>query len=202
MTIFATRTSVLAFLFGNIFPLQFLFGQYGFENPSFEGVQGEGLTPPGWFVCDIGSTPDVLPGAWEVLAAPSEGNAYLGLITREDGTWESVGQRARQILRAKECYTFSVNLARSVTYAGFNLPVRLRVWGGYERCKKDELLADSGLINHGDWQKYSFEFYPKQNVRYLIFEAFYARGTTFPYRGNILIDKLSPLKSCFRASLY
>lgn len=174
-------------------------GQMVFDNHSFEGDPQDATVPAGWIPCKEGTTPDILPGPWGVYTEPSVGKTFVGLITREDGTWESIGQRTKQVLKVNECYGFSIDLAHSTTYAGYNLPIRLRIWGGYERCEKEQFLGETELINHAEWVTYSFQFYPKKEIRYIILEAHYAKGIAFPYKGNLLMDNLSVIKNCTRA---
>ena len=70
-----------------------LSSQIYLTNASFEGEPQDATVPTGWFACELGTTPDILPGFWGVYSESSEGETYLGLITREDGTFESIGQR-------------------------------------------------------------------------------------------------------------
>jgi hypothetical protein len=179
---------------------QFANAQIRFENPSFEGNPQDGTSPAGWFQCKAGSTPDILPGSWGVYKESSDGNTYVGLITREDGTWEDMIQRLSEPIKKGECYNMSLDLARSKTYAGYNLPVKLRIWGGKERCSRDQMLAQSVLIKHTAWHTYTFEFNPKEDYQYIIIEAFFANGY-FSYKGNILIDNVKPLRKCVQASV-
>ncbi len=168
------------------------------QNPSFEGEAQDATVPVGWLPCEPGSTPDILPGQWGVYQEASDGATYLGLITREDGTWESVGQRLTEALEADECYAFQFNLAYAKTYAGYNNPIKLRVWGGRTKCQKDQMLYQTGFIKHINWKTYEVRFRAKQPINYLIIEAYYS-DQDYSYKGNILIDKISPLKKCPRA---
>ncbi len=175
------------------------FGQISLGNPSFESKPGNAAIPDKWVTCVPGSTPDILPGVWGVNKAPQDGMSYLGLITRENGSKESIGQRLSKPLEANTCYTFSVYLARSETYVGYNLPLRLKIWGSKEYCGKDQLLVSTKAIKHTNWEQYEFQIYTKAKVHFLLLEACLAPGVTIPYRGNILIDELSPIKPCFKA---
>ncbi|MBK7335108.1 MAG: carbohydrate binding domain-containing protein [Saprospirales bacterium] len=171
-------------------------------NPSFEGDEPQDATvPAGWHACKEGTTPDILPGVWGVYQEASEGETYVGLITRSDGTWESIGQRLSTPLKAKECYSFSLDLCRAITYAGYNNPIKLRIWGGSEKCVKTQLLAESKFISHTDWETYTYQFVPKGTLHYIILEAFYTEGNTFSHQGNIMIDHIRPIKVCIRAGL-
>ncbi|MFM9949574.1 MAG: hypothetical protein ACKV1O_16675 [Saprospiraceae bacterium] len=168
-----------------------------FQNASFEGEPQDATVPVGWLPCEPGSTPDILPGQWGVYQEASDGTTYLGLITREDGTWESVGQRLQDPLEANECYAFQFNRAYAKTYAGYNNPVKLRVWGGQTKCSKDQMLYQTDFIKHINWKTYEVRFRAKQPINYLIIEAYYS-DKEFSHKGNILVDKLTPLKKCPR----
>lgn len=167
------------------------------QNASFEGEPQDATVPVGWLPCEPGSTPDILPGQWGVYQEAADGETYVGLITREDGTWESIGQRLGQPLENNECYSFQLDMAYAKTYAGYNNPVKLRIWGGQTKCKKDQMLYQTNLIKHVDWKTYEVRFRTKQPINYIIIEAHYS-DKPFSHKGNVLIDKLTPIKKCPR----
>ncbi len=199
--------------------LLFSIGLFGQEepiklvNPSFEGIPGEGgngnRLPDGWYDCGFpGETPpDVHPkdglGAFQVTKAPFHGKTYIGLVVRENDTWEMVSQRLSGSLVAGKCYEFSMSLTRSEVYmslsrvsnteVNYAAPVKLRIWGGSSYCNRTELLAESSLVVNTRWLAYNFRFEPKQTHTYIIFEAFYKTPTPFPYNGNLLIDNASDI---------
>lgn len=186
----------LALLLGSVSGI----AQIPFQNPSFEGDEPQDATvPAGWFPCEEGTTPDILPGVWGVHTEPAEGETFVGLITRMDGTWESIGQRTGEPLLARECYLIELDLAHSNTYAGYNKPIKLRIWGGRQKCGKDQLLGETDFIRHTDWETYKFQFFPKTTINYIILEAFYTEGSNFSYKGNVLIDNVRAIKRCERA---
>lgn len=170
-----------------------------FRNPSFEDSPGAGKSPKGWYSANQGSTPDIMPGAWEIQFPPQEGKTCLGLVIREDGTREDISQVLAETLPAGKCYSFTVYLAHASKYVGYNKPTRLRIFGAAQKGSAPELLATSPLIDHSDWRQYKFELSPKQAVRVLTFEIDYAPGVVFKYKGNLLIDNCSPLEKCIRA---
>lgn len=178
-------------------------------NPSFEGEPKASTTPVGWQDCGMPgqSPPDTHPAnAFNVQVNSQEGRTYLGLVARDDDTWEAVGQKLRTPLEAGQCYKMNMYLARSKTYFSmsmavsreveFNEPIVLRVWGGNDYCENQELLAESEEVAHQDWRKYEFEFTPSKNFRYFKLEAFYKVPVLLPYRGNILVDNCSPITPC------
>ena len=69
------------------------------NNASFEGVPQDATTPSGWQECELGTTPDILPGFWNVYTEASDGETFIGLITRDDGSFESIGQRLSSPLK-------------------------------------------------------------------------------------------------------
>ncbi len=174
-------------------------GQIPFSNASFEDMPRASACPAGWQTYTDESTPDILPGAWDIAFAPQDGRTCVGLVTRKEGTSEDISQTLPEVLKHGTCYTFSMFLAHSPKYVGYNMPVRLRVWGGKGRGGKDVLLASSPMINHSEWRNYKFQFIPGQDVRYITFEAYFAPGTTFFYNGNIILDHCSPIERCNRA---
>jgi hypothetical protein len=176
------------------------YSQIYLENASFEGTPQDATVPIGWHPCEAGTTPDILPGFWGVYTEASDGDTFVGVITREDGSWESIGQRLQVPIKSKECYSFKMDLAHSQTYSGYNQPLKVRIWGCQSRCSKDQLIAETKFIKHSDWETYEFQFFAKKDLNYILIEAHYA-DNSFSYRGNVLIDNIMPFKKCIRASL-
>lgn len=173
-------------------------GKILLQNPSFEDKPRASASPWGWESHTPGSTPDIMPGAWDIVVQPQEGKSCVALVTREDGSREDIAQRLPQNLKAGTCYTFSIYLSHAPQYVGYNHPVRLRIWGGAGRGK-EQLLASSVLIDHADWKLYKFQFVPTRDMRYITLEAFFAPGAMFHYRGNIVLDNCSPIERCDKA---
>ncbi|RMF22470.1 MAG: OmpA family protein, partial [Bacteroidetes bacterium] len=177
-------------------------------NPSFEDFPRYGNPPRGWYDCGFpGETPpDVQPlpdGQFQVSKPAKDGNTYLGIVVRDNDTWEMVAQRLSRPLEKGKCYVFSLQLARSEVYrsqsrttnelVNYTTPCKLRIWGGSNYCQKVELLAESQTVINTTWKEYNFRFEPKQTHQYIMLEAFYDTPVLFPYNGNILVDKASPI---------
>ena len=174
-------------------------------NPSFEGRPTIAVPPPNWSDCGMlgESPPDIQPGAFEVRTKANDGLTYLGMVVRDNETWEAVGQRLSSSLQGGNCYQFRIFLNRSDEYFShsrtsnkselFTKPIKLRIWGGNSRCDKGQLLAESELINGGAWNESTFVLSPKQNYSYIVLEAFYKTPSLFPYNGNILVDNASDI---------
>ena len=84
-------------------------------NPSFEDIPRYSRPPVGWFDCakNFGfkgeTPPDTQPsGAFSVSKAPYDGSTYLGMVVRDNDTWESVSQRLSKPMQKGQCYEFSI----------------------------------------------------------------------------------------------
>lgn len=175
-------------------------------NPSFEDLPHHSKPPRGWIDCGFrGETPvDVQPsGTFSVTKPPIDGNTYMGMVVRDNDTWEAVSQRLSRPLEAGKCYSFSIYLSRSELYnsisrvtddpANYVTPAKLRIYGGYDYCDKEYLLGETSLVINTRWLEYQFQFEPVGDYTHIIFEAFYKTPTLFPYNGNILMDNAGPI---------
>lgn len=176
------------------------------DNPSFEDYPQAGHQPSGWFDCGFaGETPpDVNPtGQFKVSKNAYHGSTYVGMVTRDNNTWEAIGQRLKTPLLKGVTYTFSIYLARSEIYmsqsratgrdVNYITPATLRIWGGSGYCSKEEMIAETEPVSAATWQKFNFKFTPKANHNYFMIEAFYKVPTLFPYNGNVLVDNASDI---------
>ena len=180
------------------FCVQPAFAQIPINNASFEGMHGDATMPNGWFLVEDGTTPDILPNFWGVYNDPMDGESYVGLITRPDGSFEAIGQRLEFPLLNSTCYKVGLALAHSDTYTGYNKPLHLRVWISDKHRQKQQLIFTSPLIESVEWQYFNFEFTPKKEMQYIILEAFISEDRP-SYKGNILIDNMSFIQVCERA---
>ena len=170
-------------------------GQILLNNASFEDEPSDATTPHGWFVASPMTTPDILPGYWGVYLDAEEGETYIGLITRQDDSFESIGQRTSAVMNADLCYSFNLDLAHSRTYAGFNNAIKLRIWIGSSKKKKEQMIFESKKIEHSEWRNYKVNFTPKSNAQYFFIEA-YNDNPSKPQKSNILIDNISAIIQC------
>ena len=183
------------------------------RNASFEGIPHKGVPSDnnigikGWYDCGElqfrnESPADLHPiRAWEVELGPSEGKTYLGLVVRDNDSWESVSQRLPAPLELGKCYSFSIDMSRSPYYVShsrvtervenYTEPAVLRIWGGNGVCGRQELLAESEVVNNNEWKTFEFEVQPGRDLNYVTLEAFYEVPILFPYNGHILVDNAS-----------
>ena len=175
-------------------------------NPSFEDIPRHSSPPRGWLDCGFEgeSDVDVHPsGTFSVVKAAKHGNTYLGMVVRDNDTWERVSQPLSSPMVAGQCYEFSIFLARSETYisvskltedrANYDTAAKLRIFGGFAGCDRSVMLEETNVITHTRWIQYVFKLEPQQNFTHIILEAFYHTPTLFPYNGNILLDHASTL---------
>lgn len=210
----------------------FLFGQQEeieLNNPSFEDVPHQGIDITrdmgirGWYSCGTlqfpgESAPDIHPvpprsfkdsSYWRVTKTAYEGDTYLGLVVRDNDTWESVSQRLPTTLRAGVCYEVSMYLMRSPVYVSgskekrtkkgsfemvnYTQPTVLRIYGGTGVCGRQEIIASSKPIANGEWEQYTFKLEPTRNTNYITLEAFWQTPVRLPYNGHVLVDNLSTI---------
>jgi hypothetical protein len=177
------------------------------KNPSFEDEPQASHTPYNWFDCGFQgeSPPDVQPNpTYKVVQKAFHGKTYLGLVIRDIGTYESIGQKLNLVLSKDTCYSFSAYLMRSNIYesmsqatrrmTNYSKPCVLRIWASDSLCTRKELLALTHPIHNTKWIKYSFTFAPQQNWHCIKFEAYF--GDKKAYNGNLLIDNLSDITPC------
>jgi hypothetical protein len=176
------------------------------NNPSFEDTPRHSKVPQGWINCGFKneSPPDVGPTYFfRAKTQPSHGQTHLMMVTRDNGTWERIGNLLSSPLQAGRCYAFSMDLASSPVYLSvsrvtakginFNLPIRLRLWGATSDGLLQELLAVSEPVDHESWQNYRFQLCPLATHPLLVLEAMYSADAVQPYGGNIMLDNCSAL---------
>ena len=181
-------------------------------NPSFEDTPAAGAPPTGWYDCGARkfpneSPPDVQPsGDWDVTKPAQHGRSYLGMVVRENDTYESVSQPLKGTLKKGKKYSFSIYLCSSNIYksatsrnrntrVNYITPAVLRIFGGKSYCDPAAiLLAESPTIKNNDWEVYNFEFKPSRDVTHITLQAYFETPVLFPYNGNVLLDNASPIK--------
>jgi len=192
------------------------------KNPSFEDVPHVGgelynRAPKGWYDCGQANEtpPDIQPNLdpfkepfFGVTTKAYDGETYLGMVVRDNDTYEGVGQRLPQggALEPGQCYEMSMHLARSDTYVSlgrsegnegkpmnYTEPIKIRIYGANGYCGKTEMLAETELAKNTIWKKNKLRFEPTQRHRFILIQAFYKTPTLLPYNGNVLVDNLSDI---------
>ncbi|MEY4927272.1 MAG: hypothetical protein RI894_1708 [Bacteroidota bacterium] len=175
------------------------------KNASFEDFPQPSHVPNLWHDCGMlgESPPDILPHpAFQVSTKPQQGNSYIGLVTRDNETYEGVSQKLGKALEKDHCYDFSIWAARSKNYVSvsktsgnlenFNKAIKFIIWGGNSDCDKRENLFESKAIDNTNWELIAMKLKPKGTYAYIFIEAYYVRKMV-PYNGNILLDNASAI---------
>ena len=90
-------------------------------NPSFEDMPRHSQAPIGWKDCGFPSEspPDIQPdplGQFQVSKAAYHGGTYLGMVVRDNDTWERVSQKLSSPIQNGVCYSFSLLSSRIGVY--------------------------------------------------------------------------------------
>ena len=180
-------------------------------NGSFEDLPKQSQSPRGWSDCGFpGESPtDVHPATdslsyWEVQQPPADGKTYLGMVVRDNETYESISQYLPAPLTPGACYEMEISLCRSKIYISqsrmtgrtenYDEPVVLRIYGGTSICRPSELLYESPPVTNFDWETYDIAFESNGTYRTITLEAFYNTPVLFPYNGNLLVDNASSIR--------
>lgn len=188
------------------------------NNPSFEDIPrqgGAGYPVPisGWSDINLftqQSPPDIHgmgTNYWKVTTAPYDGNTFLGLCIRPNGSHEGVYQNLTVPIEQGAAYKMTMFLCqdpgfaspigpsktREVELVKFNHPARVRIWGSFEG-EYGELLSESKPIDHSDWREYEFDLYPTQGYPSLILEVYFQNESLKSVAGHVLIDKVKLFK--------
>ncbi len=191
--LFANIIVVLVLLFSKNIEAQIYL-----TNPSFEDEPADATLPTGWWKVSPNTTPDILPGYWGIYEDASEGDTYLGLITRENNTFESMGQKLPERLIKDVCYSMSIDIAHGENYAGYSNPAKVRIYISTKKKDRQQLIFESEASESTEWETINFDFNPTKNMRYIIIEAYHEKLNQ-GYKSNILIDNISSILQCDKA---
>ena len=180
------------------------------SNPSFEqGNAAHGKVPSGWYDCgfeqetpmDIHSEDS---GFFNVRSVAAEGSQFGGLVARDDGTWEGIGQVLDRPLEAGKWHSFSfsakmakfyVSLSRSYSReTNYDQPLVLYLWGSTSKCEQEELLGVSPPLDFEDWTDVTIGFTPSKSYGHIWFEVSYVDPQGPVYNGHVLLDDFDPIK--------
>ncbi|MFK8057602.1 MAG: hypothetical protein AB8F78_15865 [Saprospiraceae bacterium] len=198
------------FLFAFAIPC-FSQGKKYLKNPSFEDTPKMGHPPKGWFDC---GQPDESPvdvhgvgykfesEYFEVVEKAAEGYTFLGMVIRDNGTYEGVSAKLLQPLLKDAAYKLTIMVNQSLNYQSisrttdeplnYDQPVLFEIWGGYAYCKMTTLIAEYEVKESGNWTELTFHFTPGEDIKFI---GLYARHTTEIYdNGNVLLDDLQIVK--------
>ncbi|MEZ5056925.1 MAG: hypothetical protein R2879_07770 [Saprospiraceae bacterium] len=171
-------------------------------NTSFEeGTPGASVTPKGWYDCGFpGETaPDLhsslQQNAFDVNKKAQDGNQYVGLVTRNNNTWECLQQDFEKPISGN--FTIRLLVARSEIYLSSNrtdgslsnyvTPVVLRVIG-VDASGNETVLFKSNRIINTRWEEIIATIQVPFQMTAIRLSPYYKEPFLFPYNGNVLID--------------
>jgi hypothetical protein len=143
-------------------------------------------------------------GLYRVQLSAADGQTYVGMVCRDNGTFESIGQQLPTPLAGGQCYRWQGQAARTTRYLSiarstlrpddFSAPVRLAFYGGTDACADDYLLGESDSIRFADWQLLTVILRVPATSTHL-------RIGVLPFdttaaNGHVLLDHLQPLVPC------
>jgi len=189
-----------------------------FANPSFEGKPMKGVMEFGmyspllkeWKDCGVYEFPletpyDLHPNNyWEVSKSAQDGNTYVGLVVRDNESWESISQKLTHPVLKDVCYSFSYNASVSRNYwsptreeldkeINYTTPCILSFFAGDEICSTKYYLGSSPLITNNGWMTFEISFSVPENCQFFYIGADYEFEDSKAYNGHVLIDNLSNL---------
>ncbi len=156
------------------------------KNASFEGEPDPVVPPDFWEDCNFKyeSPISTMPGFFGEEKKAIDGETYLGMSIRDNGTWESTFQVLETPLKKGKTYHFSIYLSGSDVFESYSYisalprifddPIILKIWGSDSLCVRSQLLAVSPVINSPEWKKYHFYFTCDKDFPNLTLEAYYA----------------------------
>lgn len=178
-------------------------------NASFEKADKTG-EPNGWENCNFSQSlpPNLQPGSFGCQLLAQQGKFYIGMVARENGSFEAIRHNLLKPLKAGVCYRMSVYLAKSAIYNSKNpvtgadtnyiRPLKLTIWGmagkNEPKCTitPEDWLAESLPIHNDGWRKYTFYIQPPKDIHTLVFSANHV--VLKPYNGNLLLDNISSIE--------
>ena len=136
---------------------------------------------------------------WEVRADPSDGNTFIGMVTREDGSTESISQKLLNPLQMDSCYMFTIDVMVTEKYKShvstraflqnFTNPVSLKIFLANTSCEKETLIYTSRPITSKDWETLEITFTADDDFEYIIFAVDHLLSKE-PKNGHVLLDNI------------
>ena len=150
------------------------------------------------------SPPDLHSAASEffnVLHLPADGQKYVGMVSRDNFTFESIGQRLRRPLEPGHTYELRLWVSHSETMestsrrtkqpAPYVTPIPFDVFVSNRTVGSPyELIYRSEPVAHTDWIEYKIEFEVEDSYKFIRIGAGMDPSVRGPVNGNVLIDGL------------
>ena len=181
------------------------------KNPSFEDVPRQARAPRGWFDCGFpdesavdvhGEGPDFESEFFGVREYADHGKTFLGMVVRDNGTYEGVSARLRQPLLSGTAYKLTVSVNQAISYhsssrlndtlVNYDEPILFEIWGGDKFCDMNIFIAEHDVNQFGVWRELTFHLTPEEDINFL--SLFARQAFEEDVNGNVLVDNLQLVK--------
>lgn len=179
------------------------------RNGSFElGDPAYGTVPSQWMDCGFANeTPVDLHSQdtdfFRVESVADDGYQFIGLVARDNYSWEGIGQQLEVPLMGGLWHSLSFSAKQSKYYislsrqysreTNYDGDLVLFLWGSDTACVQQELLGVSPVLDYDDWTDVQLSFVPTASYTHLWFEICYQDPNGNPYNGHVLLDDFSPI---------
>jgi hypothetical protein len=177
------------------------------ENPSYEGYPSPSATAEGWFFCgsERETPPDIQPGSFGVKNEAKDGNTYAGIVTRDNGTFESLKFNLSEPTKKEQCYEWTFFISQSKDYESisrktlrnvmFIYPVNIVIYGTKNKrnCEKLEVLVRyDSIYNVDKWTKLKVRFKTEKAYNSIVISV-QSLDLSKPRNGHVLLDYFHPI---------
>jgi hypothetical protein len=179
------------------------------RNASFElGKPGYSTLPNQWIDCGFANESPIDIHSqdtdyFRVESTAAAGYHFIGLVARDNYSWEGIGQQLEYPLQAGKWHTLSFSAKQSKFYislsrqysreTNYDGALVLFLWASDTACVQQELLGISPVLDYEDWTAVQLSFVPSQDFEYIWFEVCYEDPEGTPYNGHVLLDDFSPI---------
>lgn len=139
-------------------------------------------------------------GAWaNNQFSPSDGESYIGLVARENGTRESISQPLLKKLDIDKTYSFNIDITSlDKNFANhrsqnpeflFDQNLEIQIWLSTDPCKQDQLIYSKKIDYRNEWKTHHVSFKPNKTHTHLMITC-NPIGHFEKVLGNIMIDNI------------
>lgn len=181
------------------------------RNPSFDAYNKHFVIPPDWtpnplFLSGVEPKQLRLTRFYRDSEPSHHGDTHIALATYRNGIRENVGQRLKYPMIRGHRYALdiwcawsprrtTIHPSQQVTSPAGNdlVPIRLQLFGFRDDgVYENTLLAETPLIDHPEWRRYTLEWTCPGTYRNLCIVATWTAGEACD--GNVLVDDLSAIR--------
>lgn len=185
-------------------------GRIRVRNPSFDAYNKHFVIPPDWmphpvFLAGVEPKQLRLTRFYRESEPSHHGDTHIALAAYRTGIRENVGQRLKYPMIRGHQYALDIWCAwsarRSTVHPilqegvpeGDLSPLRIQLFGFRDdEVQENTLLAETPVIDHPEWRRYTLEWTCPGTYRNLYLVATWQGSRA--YDGNVLVDDLSAIR--------